>query len=55
MQANTFLYKADPVRGAEWASWFAQKAPELHFRLWADAGDPHAVRYLAGRSFPTWN
>lgn len=47
MDKPTFLYKADPVRGAEWASWFAQKAPELAFRQWADAGDPRAVRYLA--------
>ena len=43
----TFLYKADPARGAEWARLFAERAPELPFRLWPDIGDPAAVRYLA--------
>lgn len=43
----TFLYKADPERGAEWARLFADKAPDLPFRLWPDIGDPAAVRYLA--------
>src|SRR5438445_3245031 len=43
----TFLYKADPQRGAEWARLFAVKAPELPFRLWPDVGDPADVRYLA--------
>lgn len=43
----TFLYKADPVRGAEWADWFAQKAPHIDFRQWPHDGDPAAVRYLA--------
>jgi glyoxylate/hydroxypyruvate reductase A len=43
----TFLYKADPERGAEWARLFAERAPELPFRLWPDIGDPADVRYLA--------
>ena len=43
----TFLYKADPARGEQWARLFAQKAPELAFRLWPDLGDPAAIRYLA--------
>jgi glyoxylate/hydroxypyruvate reductase len=43
----TFLYKADPVRGAEWAALFAEKAPDLPFRIWPDFGDPGRVRYLA--------
>ena len=43
----TFLYKADPVRGRQWAEVFAQHAPELDFRLWPDIGDPAHVRYLA--------
>ncbi|SAK77466.1 D-isomer specific 2-hydroxyacid dehydrogenase [Caballeronia arationis] len=43
----TFLYKADPARGEQWARLFAQKAPELGFRLWPDVGDPASVRYLA--------
>lgn len=43
----SFLYKADPVRGAEWGRLFAQKAPELAFHCWPDTGDRAAVRYLA--------
>ncbi|MBN3759607.1 glyoxylate/hydroxypyruvate reductase A [Burkholderia sp. Ac-20365] len=43
----TLLYKADPERGKQWAQWFAQKAPEVPFRLWPDIGDPADVRYLA--------
>src|SRR6266702_2592876 len=43
----TLLYKADPERGKLWAQDFAQKAPEIPFRLWPDVGDPAAVRYLA--------
>ena len=45
----TLLYKADPERGKLWAQHFAQKAPEIPFRLWPDVGDPAAVRYL-----PAW-
>ncbi|WP_186088761.1 2-hydroxyacid dehydrogenase [Burkholderia gladioli] len=43
----SFLYKADPVRGAQWARRFATLAPELPFRIWPDIGDPESVRYLA--------
>ncbi len=43
----TFLYKADPVRGAVWAELFARQMPELPFRIWPDMGDPSDVRYLA--------
>jgi len=43
----TLLYKADPERGKQWAQLFAQKAPEIGFRLWPDTGDPATVRYLA--------
>ncbi|OPZ00190.1 glyoxylate/hydroxypyruvate reductase A [Bradyrhizobium sacchari] len=42
----TVLYKANMVRGAEWARFFAERAPEVPFRLWPDIGDPAAVRYL---------
>jgi glyoxylate/hydroxypyruvate reductase A len=34
------------VRGAEWARFFAERAPHLPFRLWPDIGDPAEVRYL---------
>ena len=43
----TFLYKANAVRGMEWARLFAERAPDLPFRLWPDVGDPGDVRYLA--------
>jgi glyoxylate/hydroxypyruvate reductase len=43
----TFLYKANAVRGAQWARTFAARAPELPFRIWPDIGDPDEVRYLA--------
>jgi glyoxylate/hydroxypyruvate reductase len=43
----TFLYKANATRGMEWASLFADRAPELPFRLWPDVGDAADVRYLA--------
>ena len=44
------LYKADPVRGAEWAQQLARKAPDLPFHIWPETGDPAAIRYLA-----VWN
>lgn len=46
----SFLYKADPVRGAQWARLFAEKAPEIPFHIWPDGSagaDAHQVRYLA--------
>lgn len=42
----TVLYKANMVRGAEWAAFFAERAPDVPFRLWPDIGDPADVRYL---------
>jgi hypothetical protein len=43
----SFLYKADPVRGAEWARLFAAKAPDVPFHIWPDIGQADRVRYLA--------
>ena len=43
----TFLYKADPVRGRQWAEVFREQAPEIDFRIWPDVGDPDAVRFMA--------
>ncbi|GMO11014.1 2-hydroxyacid dehydrogenase [Bradyrhizobium sp. TM233] len=42
----TVLYKANMVRGAEWARFFAERAPDVPFRLWPDIGDPADIRYL---------
>ena len=40
------LYKSDPARGAEWARLFAERAPDVPFRIWPDLGDPREVKYL---------
>lgn len=48
----TFVYKADPVRGAEWSRLFARKAPGLEFRMWPETGEPGRVRYLAAWTVP---
>ncbi|SDG53223.1 glyoxylate/hydroxypyruvate reductase A [Bradyrhizobium sp. Rc2d] len=42
----TVLYKANMIRGAEWARFFAERAPHLPFRLWPDIGDPADISYL---------
>lgn len=43
----TLLYLADAERGAEWASLFTQRAPEIAFEFRPDEISPEAVRYLA--------
>lgn len=43
----SFVYKADPIRGLEWAALFAEKAPHIPFHLWPNTGRPEDVRYLA--------
>lgn len=43
----SFVYKSDPERGAVWARLFAERAPDVEFRIWPDVGEPSAVRYLA--------
>lgn len=43
----SLVYKADPVRGAEWAALIAAQAPGLAFHVWPATGDPAVVRYLA--------
>ncbi|SAL20926.1 D-isomer specific 2-hydroxyacid dehydrogenase [Caballeronia udeis] len=48
----TFLYKADPSRGQQWAKLFAERAPEIGFRVWPDLGDAREVRYLAAWAPP---
>jgi glyoxylate/hydroxypyruvate reductase A len=53
MRRPVFLYKADPVRGAEWAGWFAQKAPQIDFRLWPLDDGRERVRYLAAWEPPS--
>ena len=43
----TFVYKSEPVRGAAWARIFAEKRPDLPFRIWPDVGAPEEVRFMA--------
>ncbi|MGQ3354837.1 MAG: 2-hydroxyacid dehydrogenase [Phreatobacter sp.] len=43
----SILYKANPVRGAEWARHFAALAPDVPFHVWPDLPDPASVRHLA--------
>jgi glyoxylate/hydroxypyruvate reductase A len=45
--AAGFVYKADTVRGRQWAEIFRAEAPEVDFRIWPDCGDPADVLYLA--------
>jgi glyoxylate/hydroxypyruvate reductase A len=42
----TVLYKSEPRRGAILAQRFAERAPDIGFRIWPDIGDPAEVRYL---------
>lgn len=44
----SFVYKADPVRGAEWARLFAARRPDLPFHIWPETGDPAALPRGAG-------
>jgi glyoxylate/hydroxypyruvate reductase A len=41
------LYKADPLRGAEWKALIAAKKPDLPVHVWPETGDADAIRYLA--------
>jgi glyoxylate/hydroxypyruvate reductase A len=51
--AAAFVYKADTVRGRQWAEIFRAEAPDIDFRLWPDVGDPANVLYLAAWEPPT--
>ncbi len=51
--STTFLYKADPVRGQQWAEVFRRCAPQIDFRQWPDIGDPARVRFLAAWEPPS--
>lgn len=42
----TFLYKGDPGRSGEWKQLFAEKAPNLPFRIWPDIGNTTDIKYL---------
>jgi glyoxylate/hydroxypyruvate reductase A len=42
----SILYRSDAARGAAWARYFAENAPDLDFRVWPDAGKLEDVEYL---------
>ncbi|WP_248806594.1 2-hydroxyacid dehydrogenase [Pseudomonas sp. MWU13-2100] len=46
------LYKADPVRGDQWKTLFAEHAPDIEWRAWPDIGDPTDIEYLAAWQAP---
>lgn len=48
----TMLYHGAAERGAAWAQAFAERLPEVPFRIWPDIGDPAQVRYLAAWAPP---
>ncbi|MFC7735797.1 2-hydroxyacid dehydrogenase [Roseomonas sp. GCM10028921] len=43
----SFVYKSEPLRGAEWRRLFTEALPDLPFHIWPETGDPAGVRYLA--------
>lgn len=48
----SILYRSDLPRAAAWASYFAEHAPDLDFRIWPDAGDLNEVEYLIAWQAP---
>jgi len=47
-----FLYKSEPVRGTAWARIFAQRLPDLPFRIWPDTGREEDIRFMAAWTLP---
>ncbi|MBT0961598.1 2-hydroxyacid dehydrogenase [Denitromonas iodatirespirans] len=48
----SILYRSDAARAAAWASYFAEHAPDLDFRVWPDAGKLDEVEYLIAWQAP---
>ena len=48
----SILYRSDAARAAAWASYFAEHAPDLDFRVWPDAGNLDEVEYLIAWQAP---
>jgi glyoxylate/hydroxypyruvate reductase A len=46
------VFKSDPVRGEEWRTIVARRAPYLGFHIWPETGDPADVRYLVAWTIP---
>ncbi|MBY6262667.1 glyoxylate/hydroxypyruvate reductase A [Azospirillum sp. 412522] len=48
----SILYRSDAPRAAAWATFFAENAPDLDFRVWPDAGNLDEVEYLIAWQAP---
>jgi len=48
----SILYRSDTPRAAAWATYFAEHAPDLEFRIWPDAGNLGEVEYLIAWQVP---
>lgn len=48
----SILYRSDAPRAAAWASFFAEHAPDLDFRVWPDAGNLEEIEYLIAWQAP---
>ena len=48
----SILYRSDAPRAAAWASYFAERAPDLDFRVWPEAGNLEEVEYLISWQAP---
>ncbi|WFU45791.1 glyoxylate/hydroxypyruvate reductase A (plasmid) [Bradyrhizobium sp. CB82] len=48
----SILYRSDEARGQAWASYFADHAPDLEFRVWPDTGNLADVEYLIAWQAP---
>jgi glyoxylate/hydroxypyruvate reductase len=48
----SLVFKSDPVRGEEWRTIVARRAPYLGFHIWPETGDPADVRYLVAWTIP---
>jgi glyoxylate/hydroxypyruvate reductase A len=46
------LYRSDAPRAQAWASYFADRAPDLDFRVWPDAGNLADIEYLIAWQVP---
>ncbi len=46
------LYRSDAPRAQAWASYFADRAPDLDFRVWPEAGNLADVEYLIAWQVP---
>lgn len=47
-----FLYKSEPIRGAAWARIFAERLPDLPFRIWPNVGRAEDIRFMAAWTLP---